>query len=681
MTGLFTPPTDIAAVTRALSASVNDLSAAVEVFDNKLPAETEIKRGTINFGVDSGTANAYVVALPYTPSGYVSGLEVGFLPLATNTGAATINVNGLGVKSLKRADGSALSAGDITVGIPVLAKYSSVTGYMHMSGSSAVDAAAAAASASAAASSASAASTSASSAESSATSASASAASAAASTVFVQAGTGAVTRTNQNKMRDVLSVNDYGAVGDGVTDDTAAFQAAIDYLNSIGGGTVHFSGRHLIDSNLTIKDYVALQGPLALPDEILPATAADYDGKIGVLVVNSSATITTNDGASVGNCVILRKGLNLPFADATAATTGVAAFAGTAITVGGAGSYFHHLLVLGFNKAIYSSGYERIRCEYVQGDCTNGIEIVSCYDITYINKCHFWPFTTVHQSWTTNALLRRTGTAYLFSSVSDWTKVTNCFSYGYYRGFNASSVDSMTFLSCSADNTSTAGVGDHTGSIGFNVEGTSKDTRMTNCQSAAQENAYVINTTAGYHTRMIGCDSWAASSNGVVLSAGDVSILGGVQRNTVNGILVNNTATRGVIDGVRFESCSNKPIGFGAVNSTIWIGPNNDYSTLAAGDTPATVSANYPIQSIASADPLLLPVNGDVFEVTGTTNFGTLSGGWRGRRATLIFTGSLTVNDGGSSMKLAGNFTTSADDTITLVHNGVAWYEVSRSTN
>jgi hypothetical protein len=65
------------------------------------------------------------------------------------------------------------------------------------------------------------------------------------------AGAGAVQRTVQSKLRDVVSVKDFGAVGDGVTDDTAAIQAAIDTVGTTGGAVYVPAGVYLV-SGLTI---------------------------------------------------------------------------------------------------------------------------------------------------------------------------------------------------------------------------------------------------------------------------------------------------------------------------------------------------------------------------------------------------------------------------------------------
>jgi parallel beta-helix repeat protein len=66
---------------------------------------------------------------------------------------------------------------------------------------------------------------------------------------FKQLGTGAVDRTALAKMRESVSVKDFGAVGDGVTDDADAINAAVTYANSIGGGVITFpSGTYMVNA-------------------------------------------------------------------------------------------------------------------------------------------------------------------------------------------------------------------------------------------------------------------------------------------------------------------------------------------------------------------------------------------------------------------------------------------------
>ncbi|MER9743951.1 hypothetical protein [Mesorhizobium sp. M0187] len=65
--------------------------------------------------------------------------------------------------------------------------------------------------------------------------------------VNLQTGTSAVSRTIQNKFTEILSVKDFGAVGDGVANDTAAIALAETARAAIGGELIFPPGTYLFD--------------------------------------------------------------------------------------------------------------------------------------------------------------------------------------------------------------------------------------------------------------------------------------------------------------------------------------------------------------------------------------------------------------------------------------------------
>jgi len=84
------------------------------------------------FFTDSGTANAYVLS-PVSPfkspvssgagEGYFNGMIIRFRAGNANSGASTVNVNGTGVKNLKKANGNDVVTGDILTTVDVVFRY------------------------------------------------------------------------------------------------------------------------------------------------------------------------------------------------------------------------------------------------------------------------------------------------------------------------------------------------------------------------------------------------------------------------------------------------------------------------------------------------------------------------------------------------------------------------------
>ncbi|HFG3981545.1 TPA: hypothetical protein ACGGPU_000220 [Escherichia coli] len=70
---------------------------------------------------------------------------------------------------------------------------------------------------------------------------------------FIQYGSGAVYRTFQDKMRDTVSVRDFGAKGDGITDDTSALILAAEYARE-SSRTLRAEGNFIITETLNLRN-------------------------------------------------------------------------------------------------------------------------------------------------------------------------------------------------------------------------------------------------------------------------------------------------------------------------------------------------------------------------------------------------------------------------------------------
>ena len=72
--------------------------------------------------------------------------------------------------------------------------------------------------------------------------------------IYNQGSTGAVDTTVHTKLQETVSVKDFGALGDGVTDDTAAIQAAVTAIGTTGRTLIFPIGDYLCTTALTPLD-------------------------------------------------------------------------------------------------------------------------------------------------------------------------------------------------------------------------------------------------------------------------------------------------------------------------------------------------------------------------------------------------------------------------------------------
>ena len=78
---------------------------------------TGVQNQSYSYAADSGAADAYAATMSPAILNYVAGQRFDVLISNTNTTASTLNINGLGTKSILRNDGTSLVGGDLIAGM------------------------------------------------------------------------------------------------------------------------------------------------------------------------------------------------------------------------------------------------------------------------------------------------------------------------------------------------------------------------------------------------------------------------------------------------------------------------------------------------------------------------------------------------------------------------------------
>ena len=84
-----------------------ELTTIKASFD-KIPEQVSLEQDRATYALDTGVADAYVVAMPNTWAAYTTGACLRMKAVNANTGASTVDIDGLGVKTITRLNGDAL---------------------------------------------------------------------------------------------------------------------------------------------------------------------------------------------------------------------------------------------------------------------------------------------------------------------------------------------------------------------------------------------------------------------------------------------------------------------------------------------------------------------------------------------------------------------------------------------
>ena len=282
-------------------------------------------------------------------------------------------------------------------------------------------------------------------------------------TAALQAATKQYVDTSAQSVATGISVRWFGAKGDGVTNDTAAFSAAFASLASPEGIVFCPKGQYYLPSGLTVPHGITLTGEAAvgeaLPDGTwgFPVSGGrhDYRSRGTILILPRGQSIGVGNRAALRNLFIMPADMLQGSPSQSAAAATVTSYAGTAVVVQGSDVVLDSVWIWGYNLAVLSNGFERAHFRRVTIDCTNGVEVTASTDWTRIEYCECMPFyTTGHNSNLTGnlSILFRSGIAFNLHDQTDGATIRNSGAYGYAIGLQLKNAAIVSVTDCWFDN-------------------------------------------------------------------------------------------------------------------------------------------------------------------------------------------------------------------------------------
>lgn len=258
----------------------------------------------------------------------------------------------------------------------------------------------------------------------------------------------------------------FGAVGDGATDDTGAINSAAAVAGSVGGGIVLISGKHYIAGTITVPHDVRIEGVSQNRDAWLkyPGFADNDDDRShllgnGLLIRSPASRILMGPNTSLKNVRTVGEWCTVPprsdLDDGSILTTAMIAawpVGSVGVEVGGNDVIIENNTIIGFQKGVVSSGFERARIIDNNIDSHTGIEVTAAGDVAHICGNQIFPLYPRDWPDSSGRVTQRLGRAMYLHDVADTAIVTNNFGYGFAIGLHLKDVYAIQAVGNRFDN-------------------------------------------------------------------------------------------------------------------------------------------------------------------------------------------------------------------------------------